>query len=88
MAVHPVAHPETGQQALCVNEHSTRRLVEMVATESKAVLEYLIDWVKTHASPCALSLDSWAPLPYGTIAAPNTLCSMTLKASASFSASR
>ena len=39
MAVHPVVrvHPETGAKALYVNEHFTRRLVEMNATESKVV---------------------------------------------------
>ena len=48
MAVHPVTrvHPETGKKALYVNEHFTRRIVEMNATESEVLLNYLTSWVK------------------------------------------
>ncbi len=48
MAIHPVVrvHPETGKKALYVNEHFTRRIVEMNWGESKAFLEYLTEWVK------------------------------------------
>lgn len=48
MAIHPVVrvHPETGEKALYVNEHFTRRIVEMNWSESKAMLEYLTEWVK------------------------------------------
>jgi len=45
--IHPVVrvHPSTGKKALYVNEHFTRRIVEMNATESEAVLGYLTRWV-------------------------------------------
>ncbi len=47
MTVHPVVrvHPETGRKALYVNEHFTRRLIEMNATESESFLKYLTNWV-------------------------------------------
>jgi taurine dioxygenase len=48
MAVHPVIrrHPVTGAKALYVNEHFTRRLVEMNAEESEALLRFLTGWVQ------------------------------------------
>jgi taurine dioxygenase len=47
MTIHPVVrvHPLTGKKALYVNEHFTRRIVEMNSTESEAVLSYLTRWV-------------------------------------------
>ena len=47
MAVHPMVrvHPLTGRKALYVNEHFTRRIVEMNATESAVLLNYLTQWV-------------------------------------------
>ena len=48
MATHPVVrvHPLTGKKSLYVNEHFTRRLVEVNSTESEALLTYLTNWVK------------------------------------------
>ncbi|NNE73795.1 MAG: taurine dioxygenase [Acidimicrobiales bacterium] len=45
-AVHPVVriHPETGRRSLLVNEHFTRRIVELSHGESKTLLEYLTQW--------------------------------------------
>ncbi len=45
-ARHPVVriHPETGRRALMVNEHFTRRVVEMSQAESDVLLAYLVRW--------------------------------------------
>lgn len=47
MAVHPVVrvHPDTGKRSLFVNEHFTKRLVEMSIEESNYWLTYLTRWV-------------------------------------------
>jgi taurine dioxygenase len=47
MAVHPVVrvHPVTGRRSLFVNEHFTRRIVELSHDESEALLGYLTRWV-------------------------------------------
>ena len=47
MAIHPVVrlHPETQRRALYINQHFTRRIVELSAEESEAVLKYLIGWI-------------------------------------------
>jgi taurine dioxygenase len=48
MHIHPVVRvdPETGKKALYVNEHFTRRIVEMSGQESDHLLAYLTNWVK------------------------------------------
>jgi taurine dioxygenase len=47
MAVHPVVrvHPVTGFKSLFVNEHFTRRIVELSHSESEMLLGYLTRWV-------------------------------------------
>ena len=48
MAIHPVVrlHPVSGKKVLYVNEHFTRRIVEMSHQESEALLALLTGWVK------------------------------------------
>ena len=47
MTVHPIVrvHPITRRKSLFVNEHFTRRIVEMSHEESKLLLGYLTRWV-------------------------------------------
>lgn len=60
MAIHPVVrvHPETGRRALYVNEHFTRRIVELNAEESAALLKHLTGWVQ---SPRFTVRYRWSP---------------------------
>ena len=46
-AIHPVVrvHPVTGKRSLFVNEHFTRRIVELSPDESDVLLGYLTRWV-------------------------------------------
>ena len=46
-SIHPVVrvHPVSGKKTLYVNEHFTRRVVEMNSTESEMLLRYLTKWV-------------------------------------------
>jgi len=46
--VHPVVrvHPDSGRRALYVNEHFTRRIVELSQPESEVLLSYLTQWVQ------------------------------------------
>lgn len=48
MAIHPVVriHPDNGRKVLYVNEHFTRRIVEMSAVESDNLLRFLTSWVQ------------------------------------------
>ena len=47
-AIHPVVrvHPETGRRSLFVNEHFTRRVVELSDAESTMLLGHLTQWVQ------------------------------------------
>jgi taurine dioxygenase len=46
-AIHPVVriHPETNRNVLFVNEHFTRRIVELSHQESDLLLGYLVRWI-------------------------------------------
>ena len=70
MAIHPVVrvHPETGGKSLFVNEHFTRRIVELSHEESDVLLRHLTRWV---ASPRFTVRYHWSE---GTIAMWDNRC--------------
>ncbi|MDJ0868692.1 MAG: TauD/TfdA family dioxygenase [Myxococcota bacterium] len=70
VAVHPVVrvHPVTGRKSLFVNEHFTRRIVELSHQESDALLGFLTRWV---ASPQFTVRYRWSE---GTIAMWDNRC--------------
>jgi taurine dioxygenase len=49
MAIHPVVrvHPVTGRKSLFVNEHFTRRIVELSHEESDVLLRFLTRWASS-----------------------------------------
>lgn len=70
MAIHPVVrvHPETGERCLYVNQHFTRRIVELSAAESDVLLAHLTSFV---ASERFTVRYHWTP---GTIAMWDNRC--------------
>lgn len=70
MAVHPVVrvHPVTGRRSLFVNEHFTRRIVELSADESDMLLSYLTRWA---SGPRFSVRYRWTP---GTVAMWDNRC--------------
>jgi len=70
MAVHPVVrvHPVTGRKSLFVNEHFTRRIVELSHQESEVLLRHLTRWA---ANPRFTVRYHWAE---GTIAMWDNRC--------------
>jgi taurine dioxygenase len=70
MAIHPVVrvHPVTGRRSLFVNEHFTRRIVELSHDESEALLRFLTRWA---TSPRFTVRYHWTP---GTIAMWDNRC--------------
>jgi taurine dioxygenase len=57
--VHPVAivHPETGRRALFVNPQSTTRILDLAEGESRMLLAYLYEHVKSPEFQCRVRWD-------------------------------
>jgi len=70
MFVHPMVrvHPDTGRKVLFVNEHFTRRIVELSVEESELLLGYLARWI---ARPRFTVRYRWSP---GTLAMWDNRC--------------
>lgn len=70
MSIHPVVrvHPETGERCLYVNQHFTRRVVEMSAEESDVLLRHLTQFVASNRFTVRYH---WTP---GTIAMWDNRC--------------
>ena len=70
MSTHPVVrvHPETGERCLYVNQHFTRRIVEMSAEESDVLLRHLTQFVTNNRFTVRYR---WTP---GTIAMWDNRC--------------
>ncbi len=70
MHIHPVVrvHPETGRKSLFVNEHFTRRIVELSDEESRMLLGHLTQWIQ---KPRFTMRYRWTP---GTIAMWDNRC--------------
>ncbi|WP_051062155.1 TauD/TfdA dioxygenase family protein [Ilumatobacter nonamiensis] len=70
MHIHPVVrvHPETGRRSLFVNEHFTRRIVELSDAESTMLLTYLCRWIH---QPNFTVRHRWRP---GTVAMWDNRC--------------
>jgi taurine dioxygenase len=65
MAIQPVVrvHPVTGRKSLFVNEHFTRRIVELSHEESDALLGFLTRWavsrrftIRYRWTPCTIAM--------------------------------
>jgi taurine dioxygenase len=69
-ALHPVVrvHPETGRRSLMVNEHFTKRIIELSHPESRMLLDYLVRWSTSEEFVVRYR---WAP---GTVAIWDNRC--------------